>query len=156
MKVKEIMTKKVVTAKKSDRISQVAKLMTDYDIGMVVIINDTRDILGVVTDRDIVVRGICKGISADEPVEKVMTNHCVSIHRDESAVKALEMMGEYQVRRIVVTNEENKLAGVISLGDFAMVKTTNKLVNEILYEISIPNPQREKPLKYLEVEDYPL
>ncbi|HHZ17956.1 MAG TPA: CBS domain-containing protein [Acholeplasmataceae bacterium] len=156
MKVKEIMTKKVVTAKKSDRISQVAKLMTDYDIGMVVIINDTRDILGVVTDRDIVVRGICKGISADEPVEKVMTNHCVSIRRDESAVKALEMMGEYQVRRIVVTNEENKLAGVISLGDFAMVKTTNKLVNEILYEISIPNPQREKPLKYLEVEDYPL
>ena len=150
------MTKKVVTAKKSDRISQVAKLMTDYDIGMVVIINDTRDILGVVTDRDIVVRGICKGISADEPVEKVMTNHCVSIRRDESAVKALEMMGEYQVRRIVVTNEENKLAGVISLGDFAMVKTTNKLVNEILYEISIPNPQREKPLKYLEVEDYPL
>jgi predicted transcriptional regulator len=109
-----------------------------------------------VTDRDIVVRGICKGISADEPVEKVMTNHCVSIRRDESAVKALEMMGEYQVRRIVVTNEENKLAGVISLGDFAMVKTTNKLVNEILYEISIPNPQREKPLKYLEVEDYPL
>lgn len=156
MRVKEIMTKKVVTAKKSDRISQVAKLMTDYDIGMVVIINDTRDILGVVTDRDIVVRGICKGISADEPVEKVMTNHCVSIRRDESAVKALEMMGEYQVRRIVVTNEENKLAGVISLGDFAMVKTTNKLVNEILYEISIPNPQREKPLKYLEVEDYPL
>lgn len=156
MKVKEIMTKKVVTAKKSDRISQVAKLMTDYDIGMVVIINDTRDILGVVTDRDIVVRGICKGISADEPVEKVMTNHCVSIRRDESAVKALEMMGEYQVRRIVVTNEENKLAGVISLGDFAMVKTTNRLVNEILYEISIPNPQREKPLKYLEVEDYPL
>lgn len=156
MKVKEIMTKKVVTAKKSDRISQVAKLMTDYDIGMVVIINDTRDILGVVTDRDIVVRGICKGISADEPVEKVMTNHCVSIRRDESAVKALEMMGEYQVRRIVVTNEENKLAGVISLGDFAMVKTTNKLVNEILYEISIPNPQGEKPLKYLEVEDYPL
>lgn len=156
MKVKEIMTKKVVTAKKSDRISQVAKLMTDYDIGMVVIINDTRDILGVVTDRDIVVRGICKGISADEPVEKVMTKHCVSIRRDESAVKALEMMGEYQVRRIVVTNEENKLAGVISLGDFAMVKTTNKLVNEILYEISIPNPQGEKPLKYLEVEDYPL
>ena len=57
----------------------------------------------------------------DPPVETVMTNHCVNINRNESAVRALEMMGEYQVRRLVVTNEENKLAGVVSLADLALV-----------------------------------
>lgn len=156
MKIKELMTKKVITAKKSDPISKIAKLMANFDIGMVVIINDSRDVLGVVTDRDIVIRALSMNKFNDPPVETVMTNHCVNINRNESAVRALEMMGEYQVRRLVVTNEENKLAGVVSLADLALVKSTNKLVNETLYEISIPNPQKEKPLKYLEVDDYRL
>ena len=112
MKIKELMTKKVITAKKSDPISKIAKLMANFDIGMVVIINDSRDVLGVVTDRDIVIRALSMDKFNDPPVETVMTNHCVNINRNESAVRALEMMGEYQVRRLVVTNEENKLAGV--------------------------------------------
>jgi predicted transcriptional regulator len=65
-------------------------------------------------------------------------------------------MGEYQVRRLVILNADKKLCGIISLADVARGKHTNRLVNEILYEISIPNPQKEKPLKYLHIDDYPL
>jgi CBS domain-containing protein len=156
MKVKELMTKKIVTASKDDTISRVSELMSDYDIGFVVFVNENREPLGVVTDRDIVIRGISRRKSPDSPVEEVMTHSCIDIHRDEDAKKALDMMGNYQIRRLVVTNEEKRLVGIVSLSDLARGKYTNKLVNETLYEISIPNPQKDKPLKFLEVDDYPL
>jgi CBS domain-containing protein len=156
MKVKELMTKKVITVKKNNTIKEAAQLYLQYDIGMVVVVNDERDVLGVVTDRDIVIRGLAKGKSGDAPIEEVMTHACVDIHRNDDIQRALEMMGEYQIRRLVVLNDERKLCGIVSLADLARGKHTNKLVNEILYEISIANPQKEKPMKYLEVDDYPL
>ena len=64
--------------------------------------------------------------------------------------------GEYDPEGLIVLNDEKKLCGVVSLSDLARIKHTNRFVNEILYEISIPNPQTEKPLKYLEVDDFPL
>jgi CBS domain-containing protein len=156
MKVKDLMTKKVITVSKNEKLSEVAELFCKYDIGFVVVINSERDVLGVVTDRDIIVRGLAKGMSGEDLVEKVMTPVSVEIHKDENVRRALEMMGEYQIRRLVVINDEKKLCGVISLADLARGRYTNKLVNEILYEISLPNPQKEKPMKFLEVDDYPL
>jgi signal-transduction protein with cAMP-binding, CBS, and nucleotidyltransferase domain len=156
MKVKELMCKKIVTASKFDTISYVSELMSDYDIGFVVIVNENREPLGVVTDRDIVIRGISRGKSPSRPIEEVMTHACIDINREEDCLKALEIMGEYQIRRLVITNENKRIVGIISLADLARGKYTNKLVNETLYEISIPNPQKDKPLKFLEVDDYPL
>jgi len=156
MKIKELMTKKVLTAKKTDKISHIAMLMADFDVGMIVIVNDFREVLGVVTDRDIVIRALGQGKFEDITAETVMTHHCVDINKNENAIRALEMMGEYQVKRLVVINDEKKLVGVVSLSDLALGKYTNKLINETVYEISIPNPQKQKPLKYLEVDDYRL
>jgi len=155
MKIKELMTKKVITAKKDDKISRVAELMSDFDIGFVVVINESREVLGVVTDRDIVIRAISRS-NFEATVDDVMTHASVEINNNSNSTRALEMMGEYQIRRLVVTNDEKKLVGVVSIADLARGKYTNKLVNETLYEISIPNPQKDKPLKYLEVDDYPL
>lgn len=156
MKIKELMTKKVITVSKDTKLSEVAKIYEKYDIGFVVVINSERDVLGVLTDRDIVIRGMARGLTGEASVEEVMTPVVIDIHRDENASRALEIMGEYQIRRLVVVNDEKKLCGVVSLADLARVKYTNKLVNETLYEISIPNPQTEKPMKYLEVDDFPL
>lgn len=155
MKVKDLMTKKVITTQKDENVSRVAELMSDYDIGFIVVTNDQREVLGVVTDRDITIRAVSRK-NYNAKVEDVMTRACVDINKNEDITKALEMMGEYQIRRLVVTNDERKLVGVVSTADLARGKFTNKLVNEILYEISIPNPQKDKPLKYLEVDDYPL
>ena len=78
-----------------------------------------------------------------------MTPVVVDIHRDEKASRALEVMGEYQIRRLVVVNDEKTLR-CCEPGRCCPDKHTNKFINEILYEISILNPQTEKPLKYLE------
>ena len=156
MKIKELMTKKVITATKDTKIAEVAKLFEKHDIGFVPVVNAEREVLGVLTDRDIVIRGLARGLAGEATVEDVMTPVVVDIHRDEKVSRALEVMGEYQIRRLVVVNDEKKLCGVVSLADVARTKHTNKFINEILYEISIPNPQTEKPLKYLEVDDFPL
>lgn len=155
MKVKELMTKKVITIDKEDSIINAAKKMKDHDIGILVIINEKRDVLGVITDRDIVIRSISRG-NINATVDEVMTHDSIRINKNEEIVKALETMGDYQIKRLVVVDDDLKLVGIISLSDLALGKYTNKLVNETLYEISIPNPQTEKPLKYLEVDDFPL
>lgn len=155
MKVKDIMSKDVVTISKFDSIKTAAKKMDEYDIGMLVVVNDNNEVLGVLTDRDIVVRYIVKNIE-DGIVDDAMTHHYIGIPKDEDIKKAIEMMGEYQLKRLVITNQENKPIGVLSLSDVARARYTNKFVNETLYEISIPNPQKEKPLKYLRVDDFPL
>jgi len=156
MKVKELMTKKVITAAKDTSLREIAKMFEKYDIGFVPVINPEREVLGVITDRDVVIRGLARGLSGEANAEEVMTQVVIDIHRDEDARRALELMGEYQIRRLIVVNDEKKLCGVVSLSDLARIKHTNRFVNEILYEISIPNPQTEKPLKYLEVDDFPL
>lgn len=155
MKVKELMTKKVITIDKEDSIINAAKKMKDHDIGILVIINESREVLGVITDRDIVIRSISRG-NINATVDEAMTHDSIRINKNEEIVKALETMGDYQIKRLVVVDDDLKLVGIISLSDLALGKYTNKLVNETLYEISIPNPQTEKPLKYLEVDDFPL
>lgn len=155
MKVKDLMTKNVITVSKFDSIVSAAKKMKDFDIGMVVVVDDKNEVLGVLTDRDIVTRAVLDN-KIDALVDNVMTPDCVGISRDESIEKAIEMMGDYQLKRIVVTDEAKKAVGVLSLSDIARARYSNKFVNETLYEISIPNPQKDKPLKYLEVDDFRL
>lgn len=155
MKVKDLMTKSVIKVSKYDSIVSAAKLMKDYDIGMVVVCDDKNEILGVLTDRDIVIRAVYDN-KIDGFVDSVMTPTPVTILKDEDIKKAIEMMGEYQLKRLIVTDEARKVIGVLSLSDVARGRYSNKFVNETLYEISIPNPQKEKPLKYLEVDDFRL
>ena len=143
MKVKELMTKKVITVSKDTKLSEVARLYAKYDIGFVVVINSERTCLGVVTDRDIVIRGLARGLAGDGIVEEVMTPVVVDIHRDENVRRALEMMGENQIRRLVVINDDKKLCGVVSLSDLARGKYTNKYINEILYDFNPEPPNRK-------------
>lgn len=155
MKVKDLMTKDVVTVLKFDSIISAAKKMKDNDIGMVVVVDDRNEVLGVLTDRDIVIRAVFIN-AIDGFVDDIMTPNPATITPNEDITKALEMMGEYQLKRLVVTNDAKKVVGVLSLSDIARSHYTNKYVNETLYEISIPNPQKEKPLKYLKVDDFRL
>jgi len=155
MKVKDLMTKNVITVSKYDSIVSAAKKMKDYDIGIVVVVDEKNEVLGVLTDRDIVTRGVYNN-KIDRFVDDIMTPDCVGIAKEEDIKKAIEMMGDYQLKRIVVVDQAKKVVGILSLSDIARARHSNKYVNETLYEISIPNPQKEKPLKYLEVDDFRL
>lgn len=155
MKVKDLMTKNVITVSKFDSIVSAAMKMKEYDIGIVVVVDDRGEVLGVLTDRDIVTRAVTKN-KIDGFVDDIMTPDCIGISKDDNIKKVIDMMGGYQVRRIVVTDETKKVIGIISLSDIARARGANKYINETLYEISIPNPQKDKPLKYLEVDDFRL
>ena len=142
MKVKDLMCKKVVTAKRSDKILDAIKLLEKNDIGMLVIINDDRKIEGVLTDRDI--------------LNDVMTHTSVVINKDEDITSLIKKLADYQLRRLPVTNEKDELVGIVTISDIAICKQTQNFLGNTFREICLPNPQTEKPLKYLKVDDFPL
>lgn len=156
MKAKDLMTKNVITLKKENTISEAVVKMINNDIGLIPVIDDEKKILGVITDRDILIRTIGKASTVDKTVEDVMTHTYVGVKEDEDIKTVLQVMGDYQLRRLLVVNEDDFLVGIITLGDIAINKQTNKILNECIRNIYMPNPQKDKPLRYLEVDDFPL
>ena len=156
MKEKDLMCKKVVTAKRSDKILDAIKLLEKNDIGMLVIINDDRKIEGVLTDRDILIRKVLKDNNCNGTINDVMTHTSVVINKDEDITSLIKKLADYQLRRLPVTNEKDELVGIVTISDIAICKQTQNFLGNTFREICLPNPQTEKPLKYLKVDDFPL
>ena len=135
MKVSEAMTAQVVTAKPGDSIQSVAKIMADVDTGCVPVFDDGK-VVGLVTDRDIVLRAVAVGGDVNGPVSGVMSDHVQDCHPDDSVADAAGKMASHQLRRLVVT-EGGRLVGILSLGDIA-VDFGAKKVGQTLEEISEP------------------
>ncbi len=113
------MTREVHAAGPGATLSEASHKMRVLDVGMLPVYDGSR-VLGVVTDRDIVVRGVAYGMDpATTPVERVMTPHAQSCFVDEDIGTAVRKMEEQQVRRLIVTDRIGVMVGVISLGDIA-------------------------------------
>lgn len=134
MKVLEVMTAQVVTAKPTTPVKDIARMMSEIDSGVIPIAEDGK-VLGLVTDRDIVVRVVADGGSLDAPVSEIMTDDVQSCQAEDNLVDATAKMGSHQVRRLVVYNDAGRLAGILSLGDVAMDYGA-KAVGRTLEEIS--------------------
>jgi len=117
MKVKDIMTNHVCCVSPDMTIENASKLMCGADIGVVPVC-DPSGIVGIVTDRDIITRGISKGFSPTEAISKVMTRNVASISPDADIKEAVKLMGEHQVRRLPVTSGK-EIVGMLSVGDLA-------------------------------------
>jgi CBS domain-containing protein len=134
MKVRDAMTAQVVTAKPSDTVQQVARIMSEVDTGAVPVVEgDT--VVGLVTDRDLVLRVVAEGGSLDTPVSRVMTEGVQSCAEDDALSDAAKHMADLQMRRLVVLGKSGKLAGILSLGDIA-TEFRSKAVGKALEEIS--------------------
>jgi len=94
-----------------------SKLMCGADIGVVPVC-DSGGIAGIVTDRDIITRGISKGFGPQEKIEKIMTKSVVSITPDADIKEAVKLMSDRQVRRLPVVSG-NEIVGMLSVGDIA-------------------------------------
>jgi len=94
-----------------------SKLMCGADIGVVPVC-DNGGIVGIVTDRDIIVRGISKGFSPHEKIERIMTKNVVSISPDADIKDAAKLMSDRQVRRLPVVSGK-EIVGMLSIGDIA-------------------------------------
>lgn len=134
-KVSEIMTTNVVTVTPRDNVYEVAVKMKEHDTGFMPVVEVGDRLLGVITDRDLVVRGIAEKHPGSTAVEVVMTKGIKTASRDTSVDEAAELMAEQQIRRLPVT-EGDRLVGVVSIGDLAIRTIFADEAGEALTQIS--------------------
>lgn len=132
--VQQLMSKECVTATTQDELGKVAQLMKQHDIGVIPIVDGKR-LVGVVTDRDLAIRGYAENKPATAIVSHVMTSHVTTIPSTASIDEASQMMATNQLRRLLVV-DEGMLQGVISLGDLAVRQSSADEAGEALSQIS--------------------
>lgn len=157
MKVNELMSKNIIYANSENTIDEVSSLMKTYDIGFLPV-KEKDEYIGVITDRDIVIRGISNNIEYDNHIEEIITNEIISIDSEADIEEALEVMSEYQIRRLLVTSK-NKYVGIISLSDILSVNH-NFDVLEYIANIFMPNDnvayENEIDLPQAEIDEFEL
>ncbi|MFP4974557.1 CBS domain-containing protein [Paenibacillus sp. CN-4] len=119
--VKDVMTEQVVTVTPQDNIYEAAVKMRDNDTGIIPVVDesDRSTLIGVVTDRDLVIRGYADKHSGSTGVETVMTRDIRTASLDMSVDEAADLMASQQVRRLPVT-DNRRLLGIVSIGDLAV------------------------------------
>ncbi|MFH0347256.1 CBS domain-containing protein [Bacillus vallismortis] len=133
MKIRDIMTKNVECCEPTASITELAKQMKDSNVGSIPVCeNDT--LKGIVSDRDIVTRCLAEN-QMDAKARDIMSADIVSGHPDMSAEEASQLMAEYQIRRLPILQNE-RIAGIVALGDLSVEKNTDQKAGEALSEIS--------------------
>jgi len=118
MNVRDIMTADVVVASPDDDLMRAAQLMESHDFGSLPI-GDNGRLIGMLTDRDITVRGIARGLGPTAKVCEVMTTDIECVRDTDSVAEAAARMEDMQVRRLPVVDDNDKLVGIVSLGDLS-------------------------------------
>lgn len=136
MKLQEIMTRQVVRIHPKERVAVAARLLTQYNIGMLPVCTADGKLRGVVTDRDLVVRCMASGRSPEQTaVEEIMTTGVTVGAPGMETSAAASLMGRMQVRRLPVV-EDGMLRGMVSLGDLAVYRESEPDAADALSEIS--------------------
>ena len=142
MKVSEVMTPNVETVQPDQTVQQAASFMLSADAGSIPVTEGDR-LIGMITDRDIAVRGIAKGHGPDTPVREIMTNDIICARSDDDVDEVASKMSEAQVRRLPVIDSEDRLCGIVSLGDLAR-ETSNESAHQALEGVSQPGGQHQQ------------
>jgi len=142
MKVNEIITHDPEVIRPETALIEAAQKMKSMDIGMLPVCDGDR-LVGVITDRDITVRGVAQGSDPKTArVQEVMTPEVIYCFDDEDVKEAAKKMEEKQVRRLPVLNREKRLVGIVSLGDLAVRTGKEHLAGEVLERVSEPGHSR--------------
>ena len=137
-RLKEIMTPSVEVVTPETTLQEAAQMMRDLDVGPLPVC-DGDALVGMVTDRDITVRAVAEGKDPQyATVREVMTDEVYYVYEDQTVEEAATLMAERQVRRLPVLSREERLTGIISLGDLAVETGEDERTGEVLEEISQP------------------
>jgi CBS domain-containing protein len=138
MKISEVMTHDVRMCGPDDTLAAAAKLMAELDAGVLPVANSEK-MIGMVTDRDIVIRGLAEGLGPNAKVSEVMTEDVKYCYDDDDCAEVAKNMGEIQVRRLPVLNRQKRLVGIVSIGDLAVtMKPHGEQIGDSLAGISRP------------------
>ncbi|MET0681312.1 MAG: CBS domain-containing protein [Burkholderiales bacterium] len=140
MKVSEVMTRDVRVANPEQSIREAAKMMAELDAGVLPVGAGDR-LVGMITDRDIAIRGVAKGKAPDTPIRDVMTDDVKYCFDDEEVDDVARNMADIQVRRLPVVNREKRLVGIIAIADLA-ANEDPEVVGEAVSGISEPAGDR--------------
>ncbi|MGE5613635.1 MAG: CBS domain-containing protein [Bacillota bacterium] len=137
MKVRDVMTKNVAQIRPDASVYDAAKLMQQNNVGSIPVC-DKSGVVGIITDRDIVVRNVVAGSDPKStPVSSIMTPNVTTVTPDTEIDRVGDIMASKQVRRIPVV-ENNTLVGIVALGDLAVDKRFDVEASQALTEISKP------------------
>ncbi len=144
MKVSEAMTPNPLTCKVSDTLTDCSIAMKDLNVGVMPVVSDGDDLVGIITDRDITVRAVAQGVNPNTAqVGEFMTPSPETINPDINVEDAAERMAHLQVRRLPVVDDNGKLVGIVSLGDLAVDVGEAEMIEHTLEMISEPVRSRE-------------
>jgi CBS domain-containing protein len=135
--VKEIMTKDCVTVTLQDNMYEIAVKMKEHGIGFIPVV-EGKKLIGVVTDRDLVVRGLAEKREGSTAVEKVISKNITSIPSNTTVDEAAQIMAKDQVRRLPVV-DNGELVGIVAIGDLAVRDKFENEAGEALSKISKPD-----------------
>ncbi|MCA1323638.1 CBS domain-containing protein [Herbaspirillum sp. alder98] len=140
--IADVMTRSVHTLRPDDTIILAARTMDELDIGVVPVLDGER-LVGLVTDRDIVLRAVARELGPDSTLRDIMSHEVVWCYEDEPVDDVLDDMVQRQIRRVPVLDRQRQLVGMLSLGDIA-AKTQNAGIGGALGEISLPAAPRRR------------
>ena len=138
-KCSDVMTDNPVYALPDDTVDKVAQLMKKEDIGPVPVVDDEQNkrLVGIVTDRDLALKVVAEGRDPQTTkVEEVMTRKLITCRPDDDVESAMKAMAQYQLRRIPVVDDANRLVGIISQADVATRVDEPEKTAEVVKEIS--------------------
>jgi CBS domain-containing protein len=134
MKISDVMTPNPRTVSLADDIQKAARIMRDEDAGSVPVVDEGR-VVGMVTDRDIAIRAVADG-DFDCTIEDICSDDVVCATPEMSTAEAADLMGEHQVRRLPVVDDDDRLVGIVSIGDLAVKEGRDARTGETLEQIS--------------------
>jgi len=135
-KIADIMTRSLATVRRDETLQAAAQRMKEMDVGSLPVL-DGKAVAGMVTDRDITIRGVAAGMIPQESlVADVMTAEVRCCRVDDSVEQVMDEMGDLQVRRLPVLDANNEIVGIVALGDIATRQSAH--TDETLREISTP------------------
>ncbi len=138
MRIRDIMTRDVQSVTPSESIREAARLMDELNVGVLPVVEGER-LIGMVTDRDITVRATSAGKAPDQTrVSEVMSDDPASCYEDDVVSDVARLMGQKQIRRVPVLDADDKLVGIVSLGDLAVESDRPQTSAEALERISTP------------------
>lgn len=131
MKIKDIMSKNIISCKSNSTINDISKLMKKYNIGFIPIIDDK--LIGVITDRDIVIKCI---FNNDSNIKSYINRNIITIEENKNIEDALKLMSTSKIKRLIVTKEK-EIVGILSLSDILNTNLDNIIINTVksIYEI---------------------
>jgi CBS domain-containing protein len=136
-KIADIMSTDVTTIQPQESLRRAAQCMQELDVGALPVCDGER-LLGMVTDRDIAMRGVADGLNPDQAcVSDIMTPEVTCCTADQDSDEAKRLMGDHQIRRLPVVDADRRLVGIVSLGDLAVRESGH--IDRAVREISRPS-----------------